>query len=249
MPRKNYIYNPKPVFNPPKNEKKRSAFVCYAMKKASEIDVARNNLNYTLLPIDPKTGNILLRFRRLNEHRACAMRAIVLAMLYYYNVNSKLVEASIEKLADECGLSTFSNSGNKSITRASRLINEFLEPMGFIKCRRIKRRSISNYIPKKIYLTPMFFMLCNISQSKIDDFLSKQVKYSEKSKIQERKIFISFSDREVISKLDEKSARKKILNALIRYYTARELTKIGPKGLKKKIDIEYTNLCKLHKKK
>lgn len=249
VPRKNYIYNPKPVFSPPKNEKKRSTFICYAMKRASEIDVARSNLNYTLLPIDPNTGNILPRFRRLNEHRACAMRAIVLAMLYYFNINSKLVEASIEKLADECGLSTFSDSGNKSITRASRLINEFLEPMGFIKCRRIKNTSINNYIPKKIFLTPMFFVLCNISQSKINSYLSKQMKLSQKIKKQENKIFISFSDIKIISQLDEKSARNKILNALIHYYTASELTKIGPKGLKKKIDIEYNNLCKLYKKK
>jgi len=249
VPRKNYIYNPKPFFNPSKNEKKRSAFICYAMKKASEIDVARSKLNSTLLPIDPKTGNILTRFRRLNKHRACAMRAIVPAMLYYFNINSKLVEASIEKLADECGLSTFSDSGNKSITRASRLINEFLEPMGFIKCKKIKSKSISNYIPKKIFLTPMFFMLCNIPKSKINNYLSNKMELSEKLKVGEKKIFFSLLDIKVISKLDEGSARKKILNALISYYTASELTKIGPKGLKKKIDIEYKNLCNLHKKK
>ncbi|CAL4326658.1 plasmid replication initiator RepA [Buchnera aphidicola] len=249
MPRKNYIYNPKPIFNPPQNKRKISKFIFYAMKKASEIDVARSNLNYTLLPIDPKTGNVLPRFRRLNEHRACAMRAIVLAMLYYFNINSNLVEASIEKLADECGLSTFSDSGNKSITRASRLINEFLEPMGFIKCKREKSISMSNYIPKRISLTPMFFMLFDISESKIKNYLSSPTKFFQKPKIQEKKMFISFSDMEIISQLDEKSARKKILNALINYYSASQLTKIGPKGLKKKIDIEYNNLCKLYKKK
>ncbi|AEO08935.1 replication-associated protein RepA2 (plasmid) [Buchnera aphidicola str. Ak (Acyrthosiphon kondoi)] len=247
MPRKNYIYNPKPFFNPPKNDKKRSAFICYAMKKASEIDVSRSKLNDTLLPIDPKTGNVLTRFRQLNKHRACAMKAIVLAMLYYFNINSKLVEASIEKLADECGLSTLSDSGNKSITRASRLISEFLEPMGFVKCKKIQSKSISNYTPKKIFLTPMFFMLCNIPQSKINIYLSNKIKLSKKKK--ERGIFISFSDTKIISQLDEKTARNKILNALINYYTAGELTKIGPKGLKKKIDIEYSNLCNLYKKK
>nr|WP_010890613.1 replication-associated protein repA2 [Buchnera aphidicola]O85062.1 RecName: Full=Probable replication-associated protein repA2 [Buchnera aphidicola str. Sg (Schizaphis graminum)]AAD12592.1 putative replication-associated protein RepA2 [Buchnera aphidicola (Schizaphis graminum)] len=247
MPRKNYICNLKPVFNPPKNEKKRSNFIDYAMKKASEIDVARSKLNYTLLAIDPKTGNILPRFRRLNEHRACAMRAIVLAMLYYWNTNSNLVEASIEKLSDECGLSTFSNSGNKSITRASRLITDFMEPMGFIKCKRKKTQSSSNYIPKKIFLTSNFFMLFHISQSTINQYLSEQ-KQSIKNLKKEKKIFISFSDIRVISKLDEKAARNKILNALIKYYSASELTKIGPQGLKKKIDIEYSNLCKLYKK-
>jgi len=247
--RKNYIYNPKPVFNPTHNKRKRSKFICYAMKKASEIDVARSSLNYTLLPIDPKTGNVLPRFRRLNEHRACAMRAIVLAMLYYFDIDSNLVQASIETLADECGLSTFSDSGNKSITRASRLINEFLEPMGFIKCKREKSKSMSNYIPKKISLTPMFFMLFDISESKINNYLCSRINFSQKSNIQEKKMFISLSDIEMISQLDEKSARNKILNALINYYSASQLTKIGPKGLKKKIDIEYNNLCKLYKKK
>ena len=247
--RKNYIHNPKPVFNPPENDRKRSNFIYYAMKKASEIDVARSKLNYTLLAIDPKTGNILPRFRRLNEHRACAMRAIVLAMLYHCNIHSNLVEASIEKLADECGLSTFSNSGNKSITRASRLINEFLEPMGFVKCEKKKTQSTSNYVPKKIFLTPNFFMLFHISKSKINQYLSRKKTSSKILEIQEKKIFISFSDIKIIAKLDEKSARKKILNALINYYTASELTKIGPQGIKKKIDIEYNNLCKLYKKK
>ncbi|WAI03418.1 plasmid replication initiator RepA [Buchnera aphidicola] len=247
MPRKNYIYNPKPVFNPPKNKRKRSTFIRYAMKKASEIDVARSNLNYTLLPIDPKTGNILTRFRRLNEHRASAMRVIVLAMLYYFDINSNLVEASIEKLADECGLSTFSDSGNKSITRVSRLINEFLEPMGFVKCKRVRSQINNKYLPKKIFLTPMFFMLLGISESKKYHYLPTTIEFSKKTS--EKKIFFSFSDIEKISKLDEKSARNKILNALINYYTASELTKIGPKGLKKKIDIEYHNLCKLYKRK
>ncbi|WP_425619842.1 plasmid replication initiator RepA [Buchnera aphidicola] len=247
MSRKTYICNPKPLFNPPKNAKKRSAFILYAMKKASEIDVARNKLNYTLLPVDPKTGNVLVRFRRLNEHRACAMRAIVLAMLYYYNIHSKLVEASIEKLSDECGLSTFSDSGNKSITRASRLISNFLEPMGFIKCEKTNSKKMSNYISKKIFLTPMFFALCNISEKKINYFLSKSKNLIQGGESQ--KIFLSFSDIKIMSKMDEKTVRKKILNALINYYTASELTKIGPKGLKKKIDIEYSNLCKLRKQK
>lgn len=243
MPRKNYICNLKPVFNPPKHEKKRSNFIYYAMKKASKIDVARNILNYTLLAIDPKTGNILPRFRRLNEHRACAMRAMVLAMLYYCDIESNLVQASIEKLADQCGLSTISKMGNKSITRASRLINEFLEPMGFIKCKKEKTKFHSNYVPKKIFLTPIFFMLLHIPKSKINEYLFEYKKSSEILKIIEKKIFISFSDIKIISKLDEKIAKNKILNVLISFYTANELTKIGPQGLKKKINIEYNKIC------
>ncbi|CAL4326054.1 Probable replication-associated protein RepA2 (plasmid) [Buchnera aphidicola (Protaphis terricola)] len=248
MPRKSYIFNSKPVFNPPKNDKKRSSFINYAMKKASKIDVARSILNYTLLAINPKTGNILPRFRRLNEHRACAMRAMVLAMLYYFNIESNLVEASIEKLSDQCGLSTISKIGNKSITRASRLIKEFLEPMGFIKCERKKTKSFSNYIPKKIFLTPVFFMLFHIPQSKINEYLLEYKKHSKILKIIKKNIFISLKDQKIILKLDEKCARNKILNILINFYTKDELTQIGSRGLKKKIDIEYNNLCNLYKK-
>jgi hypothetical protein len=246
--RKNYIYNSQPKFNPPKNKKQISRFICYAMKKASEIDVARSYLNCTLLPVDPQTGNVLIRFRRLNEHRARAMRAIVQAMLYYLNVKSYVVEASIEKLSDECGLSTFSNTGNKSITRTSRLINHFLEPMGFIKCKKMERKFLSNYIPKKIFLTPMFFMLFNISEKEINSFFHPSIEKCQKSDTLKNNIFISFSDINNISEWDEKSVRKKILNTLIRFYTASELTKIGPQGLKKRIDIEYINLCKSYKK-
>ncbi|QNS02118.1 MAG: replication protein RepA (plasmid) [Buchnera aphidicola (Pentalonia nigronervosa)] len=247
MSRKNYIHNRNPFFTPPDNKIKKSTFVCYAMKKASEIDVARSNLNCTLVPIDPKTGTVLPRFRRLNAHRASAMRAIVLAMLYHFDIHSNLVNASIEELADECGLSTFSNSGNKSITRVSRLINEFLEPMGFVKCKKKIRNASNHYISKQIFLTPMFFMLLNISQSTINSYLRKSKKLS--STMRKKKLFISFSDIKIISELDEKSAKNKLLNVLINYYTAHELTKIGPQGLRKKIDIEYNNLCKLYKKK
>ncbi|QCI18573.1 replication protein RepA (plasmid) [Buchnera aphidicola (Aphis nasturtii)] len=247
MSRKNYIYNVKPVFNPPKSDKKRSSFIEYAMKKASEVDVARSTLNYTLLAINPETGSILPRFRRLNEHRACAMRAMVIAMLYYYNMESHLVEASIEKLSDQCGLSTISKLGNKSITRASRLISDFLEPMGFIKCKKEKTKFSSNYTPKKIFLTPIFFMLLHIPKSKINEYLFEYKKNSEVLKIIEKKIFISFSDIKIILNLDEKSAKNKILNALINFYTAHELTQIGPQGLKKKINIEYNNICNLYK--
>nr|CAA07301.1 RepA2 protein [Buchnera aphidicola] len=248
MSRKNYIYNSKPIFKKPKNGKKRSKFICYAMKKAQIIDVARNPLNYTLLPIDPKTGNILSRFRRLNENRACAMRAIFVAMLYYYDTQSHVVQASIKKLSDECGLSTISSSGNISITRASRLISEFMEPMGLIKCKKIKNVLINNNIHKKIFLTPMFFMLLNISQSTINYHIYKKIRLFKNSNMKEKKIFISLEEIEKLLKMDEKSIRKKILNILINYYTVSELIRIGPKGLKKKIDCEYNNLCQLYKK-
>ncbi|CAL4326038.1 plasmid replication initiator RepA [Buchnera aphidicola] len=247
MSRKNYIHNSKPVFKKPKNEKKRSKFVCYAIKRAKQIDVARSPLYHTLISAHRNTSNVLFRVRRLNENRARAMRAMVIAMLYYYDIRSNTVNASIEKLSDECGLSTISDAGNKSITRASRLIKQFMEPMGFIQYKKIKNSFLSTSTHKKIFLTPVFFMLFKISQSTINYYLCDTIRLFKYSHMKEKKIFVSFEEIKKISQMDEKSIRKKILNILINYYTVNELAQIGPKRLKKKIDIEYNNLCKLYK--
>ncbi|WP_343190505.1 plasmid replication initiator RepA (plasmid) [Buchnera aphidicola (Mollitrichosiphum nigrofasciatum)] len=163
MIKRKYIYNYNPKFSPPEHIKNRSKYIMNAITHVKSIDVARNIINKIIIPLNPITGNITFRFRRLNEHRARAMRAMVQAMLYYLNVHSNLVRASIEQLSDVCGLSTISDSGNKSITRASRLITDFMEPMGFIKC--IKKSSIftKERFKKKIFLTPLFFVLCELN--------------------------------------------------------------------------------------
>nr|CAA50611.1 replication associated protein [Buchnera aphidicola] len=272
--RENYVYNRNPVFTAPKNNKKRPSFICHAMKKASEIDVARCELNYVIQPKNIKTGLPLKRFRRLNEHRACAMRAMVLAMLYHFNISSELVQASVEQLSDECGLSTLSKVGNKSITRASRLITNFMEPMGFVTCKKIWDRVLGNYMPKMITLTPLFFMLLGISEKQLINAKKQQLGWINKNliikglkpitvieakrrakDIQIRNLFkyrISkphfYKKRKNAQRLialDEKEARQKILRALVAKYSISELTTLGPSGLKKQVNISYHYLRKI----
>ncbi|QCI24662.1 replication protein RepA (plasmid) [Buchnera aphidicola (Muscaphis stroyani)] len=272
--RDNYIYNKHPVFIPPKNNKKRPFFICNAMKKASEIDVARCELNYIIQPKNPKTGFYLKRFRRLNEHRACAMRAMVLAMLYHFNISSELVQASVEQLADECGLSTTSKAGNKSITRASRLITNFMEPMGFVKCKKIWDRVLGNYMPKMITLTPLFFMLFDVSEKQLINAKKQQLGWINKNLVEkglkpitlieakqrfkETQITNVFKYRvsrhsfykkrkraQKLISLNEKDARQTILRALVAKYSISELTKMGPHGLKKQVNISYYYLRKI----
>ncbi|WP_343189649.1 plasmid replication initiator RepA [Buchnera aphidicola] len=162
MIKRKYVYNYNPKFSFPIHIKKCSPYIIKAITHVKNIDVARNIMHKIIVPSDPITGTIISRFRRLNEHRARAMRAMVQAMLYYLNTNSKLVNASIEQLSDSCGLSTISKSGNKSITRASRLITKFMEPMGFVKCIKNNFKSIKYRFKKKIFLTPLFFILCGL---------------------------------------------------------------------------------------
>ncbi|QCI24119.1 replication protein RepA (plasmid) [Buchnera aphidicola (Macrosiphoniella sanborni)] len=272
--RKNYINNPNPLFTPPKNNKKRPAFIYYAMKKASEIDVARCELNYILQMKNIKIGFPIQRFRRLNEHRACAMRAMVLAMLYHFNISSDLVQASVEQLSDECGLSTLSKAGNKSITRASRLITEFMEPMGFVTCQKKWDKILGNYMPKIITLTPLFFKLFDVSENKLINAKKQQLGWINKNliskglkpirmidaqrrskDIQIKNIFKYRISRHAFYKkkrnaqrlisLNEKEARQTILRALVAKYSISELTKLGPEGLKKQVNISYYYLKKI----
>lgn len=262
------------MFVPLLNSKKRPAFIRYAMKCALKIDVARHEINYTRQLKDLKTGKTIFRLRRLNEHRARAFRAMVQAMLYYFNIASTLVMASVEKLSDQCGLSTKSKAGNKSITRASRLITQFMEPMGFVKCEKVWDKVLGMYIPKMIFLTPLFFLLCNISKMKFKQVRKRQLDWINKKllknglkkitsleakrRAKEKHIYYAFQARKFkhvikkqknyaikIIKLKETKARSYILNMLIKRYSIEELCEMGVDALKRQVNIEYFKLRKL----
>nr|CAC10487.1 RepA1 protein [Buchnera aphidicola] len=288
--RKNYVNNMCPVFNPPKNDKKRPAFINYALGQAKKIDVARSELNYILQPKDSKTGSLISRIsyflnvkfnnvlssrhRQLNEHRAAAMRAIVPAMVYHFNITSNLVQASIEQLADECGLSTISKSGNKSITRVSRLISEFMEPMGFIKCEKRWDKILGCYMPKIITLTPLFFELFGVSKEKLKNAKKQQLGWINKKLSEKGLKTLSLEDAKLKSKenqlkrilesrsnlyllqrkkryakrlfrLDEKCIRQRIIKHLISKYSILELNKISLQEFKKQVNMEYFYLRNL----
>ncbi|CAL4326011.1 Probable replication-associated protein RepA1 (plasmid) [Buchnera aphidicola (Eriosoma grossulariae)] len=272
--KKKYVNNPFPKFKIPKNDKPRPQFIRYAMQKAMNNDVARGEIYYVIQPKNIKTGLTIPRRRRLNEHRACALRAMVLAMLYHFNLTSNLVYASVEQLSDECGLSTMSKSGNKSISRASRLITEFMEPMGFIKSEKKWDNVLGNYMPKIITLTPLFFLLFDISlnnlmQAKkqqlewINKELKKQglktttekqiimnIKSTRMKKISEfrqskHKFYIRQKKAKKIISNNENIAKQNILRTLVKNFTLKELQNMGQNGLKKRVNIEYYYLKKI----
>ncbi|VFP84077.1 plasmid replication initiator RepA [Buchnera aphidicola] len=275
MLERKYVYNPYPQFIQPENYKKRPAFIRYAMKCAAKLDVARNKIYSSIREFkNPITGCVLPRKRRLNEHRARALRAMTQAMLYHFNISSTLVMASVEKLSDVCGLSTYSNIGNKSITRASRLITDFMEPIGLISCQKIWDKILGTYIPKIICLKPLFFMMFNISQFRLKQIRVTQLKWINKQLVKKGKSQITFFEAEQQAKekhiqraftyrqnkhffsenqdkaaqiiqLEKKYARSYILNKLVQKYSIKELCNIGLVNLKKKVNSEYLKLKQL----
>ncbi|CAL4326027.1 Probable replication-associated protein RepA1 (plasmid) [Buchnera aphidicola (Eriosoma lanigerum)] len=271
---KKYVNNPFPKFKIPKNEKQRPMFIQYAMKKAMEIDVARGEIYYVIQPKNIKTGLLIKRKRRLNEHRACALRAMVLAMLYHFNLTSNLVYASVEQLSDECGLSTISKSGNKSISRASRLITEFMEPMGFVKSEKKWDNVLGNYMPKLMTLTPLFFSLINISNDRLIKAKKQQLTWINKNLLNKglnpltekevllntknnrmkkiieyrqskRNFYIRKQKAKKIIANSETIAKQNILRILVKNFTLEELQTMGQHGLKKRVNIEYYSLKKI----
>jgi len=273
--RKIYVSNSVPLFYPPKNDKARPAFIQYAINKAKKIDFSRTGLDYFIVAtrnIFDKDG--FIRKRKLNSHRALAMKVMVQAMLYHYNMLSKLVQASIEQLSDECRLSTISLAGNKSITRASRLITDFMEPIGLIKCEKKWDRVLGHYMPKLITLTPLFFLILDIKMEKLENaryqrlgWINKgliekgnnpitldeacqrckdqQIRNMIKYRLDRHKFKLKVKRARKLFSLDEVEAKQKILRNLISRYSIIELTVMGFSGLKKQVNIEYFFLKKL----
>lgn len=272
---KSYVKNLNPIFFPPKNDKPRPAFIQYSIKQTDFIDVTKTGLEYFVIATNLKQKNgFFKRKRKLNKYRASAMRVMVKAMLYHYNIVSKLVQASIEQLADECGLSTRSKSGNKSITRVSRLINEFMEPMGLIKCEKNWDRILGYYMPKLMSLTPLFFLMLNITIDKLENARYQRLGWINKNLLKRGKKPISLEQasqrykdnqiREMIKYrmnkhnfnlkkrkikklflLSEDEIKQKILRKLIKRYSLFDLRKMGFSGLKKQVNMEYFYLKKM----
>nr|CAA72709.1 RepA1 protein [Buchnera aphidicola] len=272
--KKKYVNNYTPKFNIPKKNKDRPKFIQNSMKLAKEIDVARVELHYLIQPKNPQTGEIIKRKRRLNEHRACAFRAMVQAMLYYFNLSTNTVYASLEQLSDDCGLSTISKAGNKSISRASRLISKFMEPMGFLKSEKKWDNILGTYMPKIFILKPLFFELFGVTPQQLSRAKKKQLKWINKSlkkkglePLTEEKIHMNNKNlriqkilefrksqhnfyirqkraKEIISN-NEIKAKQKILKLLVKNYSLNELQKMGQNGLKKMVNIEYFHLKKI----
>lgn len=163
--------NPEPKFVAPKHHKKRPHILVkcgnYASAKDKELHLWEG---WTL--IHHQQG----RQRGFYEDARNNMRCMVPAMIHHLNIHTFQVQASIEELADLCGLSTESAAGNESICRASRFI-QMLADAHIIECDKVWDKHNECWIPKFITVNPIFFDWIGIQYSEIEAAQAKLRRY------------------------------------------------------------------------
>lgn len=104
------------------------------------------------------------------------MQALIAAISHFFNISTGLVHCTIEKLAELCGLVTVSKNGNRSITRASRCIQQ-MERFGLLQCENEWNAALGVWYPKIIQVTPLFFEAINISEKDWQAAIRQQQAY------------------------------------------------------------------------
>jgi incFII family plasmid replication initiator RepA len=268
-----YVSNPNPKFTPPPQKKQRPAFIRAALKQAESVDVARSELFYTLQPINPVTLTPVRRERRMNEHRAKAIRALVQACIFHMNIVTGMVQATVTALSDECGLTSKSKAGNASVSRCCRAILH-LEQYGILRCDKVWDKTLGMWIPKMIWVTELFFVMIGLERGKHEAAQRQQLAWvnqglmkdgeepisitEAKRRAKELHIKRAFEHRQrqhLVKKQHRKAiklmaqeevkARSQILTELVTRYSREELQEMGHEGLKKQVDILYYQLRKL----
>ncbi|SUY95373.1 plasmid replication initiation protein RepA1 [Citrobacter freundii] len=150
-----YIHNPNPKFIAPAHHAHKLPSVLQgAIKNAQGGDLTGDMVFYVNLPPE--------RRRRIYEARRKAINAAITGILYFVNIVSREVHASAEQLADQCGLSTVSAAGNKSITRLTRAL-VMMKGLGLVQYKRRFDRVSRKYFPAEIVVTDTFIELVGIS--------------------------------------------------------------------------------------
>jgi incFII family plasmid replication initiator RepA len=164
-----YIHNPNPKFIAPAHHAHKLPFVLQgAIKNTQGRDLTGDMIFYVNLPPE--------RRRRIYEARRKAINAAITAILYFVNIVSREVHASAEQLADQCGLSTVSDAGNKSITRLTRAL-VMMKGLGLVQYKRRFDRVSRKYFPAEIVVTDTFIELVGISPESWQRAVDQKLNY------------------------------------------------------------------------
>lgn len=164
-----YVHNPNPKFIAPAHHAHKLPFVLQgAIKNTQGRDLTGDMVFYVNLPPE--------RRRRIYEARRKAINAAITAILYFVNIVSREVHASAEQLADQCGLSTVSDAGNKSITRLTRAL-VMMKGLGLVQYKRRFDRVSRKYFPAEIVVTDTFIELVGISPESWQRAVDQKLNY------------------------------------------------------------------------
>lgn len=268
-----YVLNPNPEFTPPPHHGPRPKFIKKLANFARTRQVTKWSGFYSLLPLNPRTLERINRQRHFNKHRARAIQAVAECAAHHLNIVTGIVQVSVEKMSQLCGLTTKSKAGNISITRCSRAVLA-LEEYGVFRCEKIWDRVLGMWIPKRIEVTDFFIDMCGVKREEWEAAQNQQLGYQKRGlaiheqeqltlseakrrgREQHRKVAferrrkqheISKARRLAIKLKSEDLQQQKstILNKIIKSRTTDELVELGPDGLDKLINKELNYLLKI----
>lgn len=231
-----YAKNPNPVFVAPKhhNVKDRP----HVLKKCANY-AASNELHHW-------TGWLYLRDaigreRKMYEDRQKALAAMVQAIIHHLNLHDLQVKnVTVEQLADYCGLSTVSEAGNKSISRAIRTI-QMMAKVGLIECDNVWDKVYNDcWLPKFIAVTPLFFEFIGIDYVEIEAAQTKRLLWAKSV----RKNELGYVSNEELENLSQSELRKRAKLAHIRSAFTHRKGKVQARKqerLKKRLDEKSYN--------
>ncbi|MFK3663588.1 plasmid replication initiator RepA [Scandinavium sp. NPDC088450] len=152
-----YVVNPAPSFVRPAHHRHRlPAYNKRLLGMVQSRDVTRWVGFYYFDAFHHRTNRLIVRKRHFNRHRACALNALVEAMVYHLNIVSGTIPVSFTTLARESGLATTSAAGNESITRATRAAQD-LAAFGLITYKLLFDKVTRQFFPADIEVTDRFF--------------------------------------------------------------------------------------------
>jgi hypothetical protein len=193
--------NPNPIFEAPAHHKERPSVIRRWQSWTAEKEL-HNWTGFLFLRVSGRRQN------KIRPDRQKALAAVVQAMLHHLNLVTHQVEASVEQIADECGLSTVSKANNKSITRVSNLFNDLLEPLDCIETVKVWDKNADCWIPKYIEVKPRFFEMLGLDYTHVEKEQARRQIYA-----QSRLITNSEAGLLSISELKKLSKQAHIANA------------------------------------
>ncbi|WP_367670790.1 plasmid replication initiator RepA [Sodalis-like secondary symbiont of Drepanosiphum platanoidis] len=273
-PNKCYVKNPNPKFVLPSNYATPPRIIIAMRKAARENKPSIHPIWRTQYRYHGITGKLLLDKKSINLHRKRAIDAIAECIAAHVNIITCKVHATVSKISDTCGLTTYNNQNIPSYSRASRALTEHFEAIGVIQCERIWDSIGGSYIPNIIYITELFFELIGYELGKFKSAQNQQLAWENKklknkgenpislneARRRVKKIHIqaamSYRHKNIENKkrkkhakrialLTQQEAKYQIQKNLIKMFTKEELGLMGLIKFKKLVDKHYFKIKKL----
>lgn len=269
-----YVKNPYPCYTPQIANYHPPKVVKAVAKAAKENRPSRSYVWKATYRYQWRTGQQIVEQRSTNLHRRRAMDAVCVYFASHFNLVTFKVHGSLAQISDACGLTTYNAKGVPSYSRASRVITEHLEAAGAVIVHRKWDDTSGSYIPNYFEVTELFFELIDFEYGKILSAQQQQLAWENqglkekgeepisvteakrRAKDKHLREALSFRAKRITSKkaqkryqklvaMDEREAKHKIQNDLLKMYSKDEIVAMGMAEFKRLVNQRYHQIKKL----